>query len=40
MSLQMHRQQNFLHDVLGLIDRLAARARPRRAPALSTGVTA
>jgi len=30
MPLQMHREQNVLHDVLGLIDRLPCRARPRR----------
>ncbi len=30
MPLQMHRQQNFLHDILGLIDRLAG---PRQTPA-------
>ena len=34
MPLQMHRQQNILHDVLGLIDRLACprQPAPRRGP--------
>jgi hypothetical protein len=28
MPLQMHRQQNVLHDILGLIDRLTSPRQP------------
>jgi hypothetical protein len=32
MSLQMHRQQNVLHDILGLIDRLTSTRQPAARP--------